>query len=66
MPTKSSKVNTEDDSGEPFDELFRHLAGRARIDALNEMAWEFRTSNRRRAVALAHYAIQLADRGSRP
>jgi DNA-binding CsgD family transcriptional regulator/Tfp pilus assembly protein PilF len=66
MPKRISVVSTEDGSGEPFDELFRQLAGRARIDALNEMAWELRTSNRRRALALARYAIQLADRGSRP
>jgi DNA-binding NarL/FixJ family response regulator len=66
MGKGSTGVIKGNGSEEPFDELCRQLTGRARIDALNELAWELRTSNRKRAIALAKYAIRCADKGSRP
>lgn len=40
--------------------LFKDLKGSERIDALNKEAWEYRTRNTQKALAVAEYALRIS------
>jgi signal transduction histidine kinase len=61
-------MNSGDKSSQPLspEALFPDLIGNNRIDALNKEAWELRTRDTERAIAMARHALYLSRKSDPP